>query len=89
MSGRFGVYQHQIKMAAVTGSVKVCETLGCSNNARLQCPTCIKLGIQGSFFCSQVRMCKILRLNISVQFEIGLRTLTGLTCCLRVSAVDL
>jgi len=41
-------------MAAVAGGVKVCETLGCTNDARLQCPTCIKLGIQGSYFCSQV-----------------------------------
>lgn len=30
-----------------------CESPGCENNAKLQCPTCIKLGIQGSFFCSQ------------------------------------
>lgn len=30
-----------------------CESLGCKNSAKLQCPTCIKLGIQGSFFCSQ------------------------------------
>ncbi|XP_062902965.1 methionine aminopeptidase 1 isoform X1 [Mobula hypostoma] len=32
---------------------RVCETDGCDREARLQCPTCIKLGIQGSFFCSQ------------------------------------
>lgn len=31
----------------------VCETLGCDSEAKLQCPTCIKLAIQGSFFCSQ------------------------------------
>ena len=32
----------------------LCETPGCkSKEARLQCPTCIKLGIKGSFFCSQ------------------------------------
>ena len=30
-----------------------CETPGCSKDAKLQCPTCIKLQIQGSFFCSQ------------------------------------
>lgn len=34
-------------------SLKFCETSGCKNEAKLQCPTCIKLGIQGSFFCSQ------------------------------------
>ena len=32
---------------------KSCETPGCEEPAKLQCPTCIKLGIQGSFFCSQ------------------------------------
>lgn len=30
-----------------------CESPGCTSSAKLQCPTCIKLGIQGSFFCSQ------------------------------------
>lgn len=30
-----------------------CETPGCDALAKLQCPTCIKIGIQGSFFCSQ------------------------------------
>lgn len=39
-------------MAAV--EARVCETAGCSSEAKLQCPTCIKLGIQGSYFCSQV-----------------------------------
>ena len=32
---------------------KLCETTGCDKEAKLQCPTCIKLEIQGSFFCSQ------------------------------------
>ncbi|KAI8423991.1 hypothetical protein MSG28_002649 [Choristoneura fumiferana] len=31
----------------------MCETPGCKSIAQLQCPTCIKLGIQGSFFCNQ------------------------------------
>lgn len=35
------------------GSGRTCETPGCDKEARLQCPTCIKLQIQGSFFCSQ------------------------------------
>ncbi|XP_066251886.1 methionine aminopeptidase 1 isoform X1 [Euwallacea similis] len=30
-----------------------CETSGCGKRANLQCPTCIKLGISGSYFCSQ------------------------------------
>ena len=30
-----------------------CETAGCENAAKLQCPTCIKLKIMGSYFCSQ------------------------------------
>lgn len=39
---------------AVNGSaMRHCETVGCDKEARLQCPTCIKLGIEGSFFCSQ------------------------------------
>uniref|UniRef100_A0A673IQE9 Methionine aminopeptidase n=1 Tax=Sinocyclocheilus rhinocerous TaxID=307959 RepID=A0A673IQE9_9TELE len=38
-------------MAAV--ETRECETEGCHSEAKLQCPTCIKLGIQGSYFCSQ------------------------------------
>ena len=38
-------------MAAVA---KNCESTGCQQPAKLRCPTCIKLGIHGSFFCSQV-----------------------------------
>ncbi|KAF7732358.1 Methionine aminopeptidase 1 [Apophysomyces ossiformis] len=34
-------------------SDKVCQTPGCGKPAKLQCPTCIKLKIEGSFFCSQ------------------------------------
>uniref|UniRef100_A0AAY4ARE1 Methionine aminopeptidase n=1 Tax=Denticeps clupeoides TaxID=299321 RepID=A0AAY4ARE1_9TELE len=44
-------------MAAV--DKRQCETDECSREAKLQCPTCIKLGIQGSYFCSQVRVCVI------------------------------
>ncbi|PIK56371.1 hypothetical protein BSL78_06745, partial [Apostichopus japonicus] len=32
---------------------RVCETVNCTKEAKLQCPTCIKLGIEGSFFCEQ------------------------------------
>ncbi|KAF6207728.1 hypothetical protein GE061_016176 [Apolygus lucorum] len=32
---------------------RICESPGCNLEAKLQCPTCINLGIQGSFFCSQ------------------------------------
>eukprot|EP00064_Thunnus_orientalis_P008359 superscaffoldBa00000989_g8382 len=38
---------------ASTETRRECETDGCSKDAKLQCPTCIKLGIQGSYFCSQ------------------------------------
>lgn len=41
---------------ASTEARRECETEGCSKDAKLQCPTCIKLGIQGSYFCSQVRL---------------------------------
>jgi len=34
-------------------STKICESAGCNKDARLQCPTCIKLEIEGSFFCDQ------------------------------------
>ncbi|XP_003745590.1 methionine aminopeptidase 1 [Galendromus occidentalis] len=30
-----------------------CQTEGCENAAKLQCPTCLKQGIEGSFFCNQ------------------------------------
>lgn len=30
-----------------------CKTPGCCKDAKLQCPTCIKLQIRGSLFCSQ------------------------------------
>ena len=32
---------------------QTCETPGCDKAAKLQCPTCIKLEIKGSYFCSQ------------------------------------
>lgn len=30
-----------------------CNTTDCDKQSTLQCPTCLKMGIQGSFFCSQ------------------------------------
>ncbi|XP_062852104.1 methionine aminopeptidase 1 isoform X2 [Trichomycterus rosablanca] len=39
--------------AAAVVATRECETDGCNKEAKLQCPTCIKLGIQGSYFCSQ------------------------------------
>lgn len=38
-------------MASAEG--KVCQSSGCDKPAKLQCPTCLKLKIEGSFFCSQ------------------------------------
>lgn len=52
-------------MAAVLTGSRVCETPGCNSAAKLQCPTCIKLGIQGSYFCSQV-ICTSMPLNFTV-----------------------
>jgi hypothetical protein len=52
-------------MAAVLTGSRVCETPGCNSAAKLQCPTCIKLGIQGSYFCSQV-ICTGMALNFTV-----------------------
>ncbi|KAK3089840.1 hypothetical protein FSP39_006979 [Pinctada imbricata] len=40
-------------MAAVDITSRTCETPGCGKDAKLQCPTCIKLGVPGSFFCAQ------------------------------------
>lgn len=34
--------------------MEICKTEGCELAASLQCPTCLKLGIKGSFFCNQV-----------------------------------
>ncbi|KAJ1950811.1 Methionine aminopeptidase 1 [Linderina pennispora] len=34
-------------------SQHTCLRDGCDKAAKLQCPTCVKLGIKGSFFCSQ------------------------------------
>jgi hypothetical protein len=39
----------------MASTTRTCATVGCSNDASLQCPTCLKLGItEGSFFCNQV-----------------------------------
>lgn len=38
---------------ATAATARVCESPGCNVTAKLQCPTCMKLGIQGSYFCSQ------------------------------------
>lgn len=35
-------------------SEHLCLSEGCGKAAKLQCPTCLKLGIEGSFFCDQV-----------------------------------
>lgn len=32
---------------------KLCITPNCQKPANLHCPTCIKLGINGSYFCGQ------------------------------------
>uniref|UniRef100_A0A069DTH1 Methionine aminopeptidase n=1 Tax=Panstrongylus megistus TaxID=65343 RepID=A0A069DTH1_9HEMI len=37
-------------MSTVT---RICESPGCNLQAKLQCPTCINMGIQGSYFCTQ------------------------------------
>lgn len=31
----------------------VCTTPDCGKKATLQCPGCLKIGIQGSYFCGQ------------------------------------
>ncbi|KAK2192267.1 hypothetical protein NP493_35g02008 [Ridgeia piscesae] len=39
--------------AAVPQMVHMCESNECGSEAKMKCPTCIKLGIDGSWFCSQ------------------------------------
>ncbi|KAF4525296.1 hypothetical protein B566_EDAN014817 [Ephemera danica] len=52
-------FHRKRKMASSTSDnetmygYRVCETPGCGGSAKLQCPTCVKLGIVGSYFCSQ------------------------------------
>ena len=38
-------------------SMKTCETLGCEKEARLQCPTCIKLQIKVIYRMSVFHVC--------------------------------
>lgn len=54
------------KMAAPSVLQKICETPGCGTEAKLQCPTCIKLGISGSFFCSQASLAVFHFVNLSI-----------------------
>ena len=35
-------------------NVHSCTRVGCENQSKLQCPICLKQGIEGSYFCSQV-----------------------------------
>lgn len=40
-------------MAEAPTTERACSTSGCLKPASLQCPTCLKLGIEGSYFCAQ------------------------------------
>ena len=46
--------QRKSQSVFIMADLRTCESSGCNQPAKLQCPTCIKLGIQGSFFCAQV-----------------------------------
>ena len=74
-------------MAATMDGIipQICETSGCDKEAKLRCPTCVKLGIPGSFFCSQVSVyCILLQfivpINNSVQGILGTYYTTALDC---------
>ena len=54
------VYNMAAPTAAVPQMVHMCESKECGSEAKMKCPTCIKLGIDGSWFCSQVRYCFML-----------------------------
>ncbi|EDV25612.1 uncharacterized protein TRIADDRAFT_55901 [Trichoplax adhaerens] len=34
-------------------TIRICETTGCGKAAKMRCPSCIKLSISASYFCSQ------------------------------------
>lgn len=55
-----------------------CETPGCDKDAKLQCPTCIKLAIPGSFFCSQV--CSYMNFFFSWEMSIELIRISLIKC---------
>ncbi|KAJ1968067.1 Methionine aminopeptidase 1 [Dimargaris xerosporica] len=40
-------------MSAASIASKACQGLNCEKPAQLQCPTCLKLKVDGSYFCSQ------------------------------------
>lgn len=73
-----------------SADVRICETFGCNANAPFQCPTCIKLGIPGSFFCSQVglhllgvnkvRLCLVYR-NVSKEAGKNIKPFIRLRVC--------
>lgn len=47
-----------------------CNSINCTQIGTLQCPTCLKIGIKDSYFCSQVRILQNLRLdNMSVKIK--------------------
>lgn len=51
----------------------ICEAPGCKAEASLQCPTCLKIGIQGSYFCSQVRIRYVYyRLSLTTVYSFGM-----------------
>ena len=35
-------------------SAHKCESVNCENEGKMRCPTCIKLSIDGGWFCNQV-----------------------------------
>lgn len=57
----FNIVQNQTGKMSVSLANRTCETAGCNSSANLQCPTCIKLGIPGSYFCSQVSINALMR----------------------------
>ncbi|KAJ9086626.1 Methionine aminopeptidase 1 [Entomophthora muscae] len=40
-------------MASEQTAVKLCTGLDCNKPSKLSCPTCIKIGVKDSYFCSQ------------------------------------
>ncbi len=54
-------------------AVHYCCTAGCKNAATMACPTCLKLGLAPSRFCSQVnKYCYTLVILINIIIFLGL-----------------
>ena len=45
--------EEEVKEELPTSNLRACATPACPKPATMQCPTCIKLGLEPTHFCSQ------------------------------------